>query len=116
MIPTSLIFFFFFFNDTATTEIYTLSLHGRSSDLDLGMANAAGSYLSVFAGLLANSFGRRWIPSGVNFHAAWKLTPLGIQRLPKEFARRPAKTDRYEPAALAIPRSRSEERPCRERV
>src|SRR6266511_2555310 len=26
-------FFFFFFNDTATTEIYTLSLHDRSSDL-----------------------------------------------------------------------------------
>src|SRR2546427_11239787 len=26
-------FFFFFFNDTATTEIYTLSLHERSSDL-----------------------------------------------------------------------------------
>jgi len=24
---------FFFFNDTATTEIYTLSLHDRSSDL-----------------------------------------------------------------------------------
>src|SRR2546430_9214127 len=28
-----LLFIFFFFNDTATTEIYTLSLHGRSSDL-----------------------------------------------------------------------------------
>src|SRR2546425_13377722 len=28
-----IIFFFFFFNDTATTEIYTLSLHERSSDL-----------------------------------------------------------------------------------
>src|SRR6267154_5036554 len=27
------LFFFFFFNDTATTEIYTLSLHERSSDL-----------------------------------------------------------------------------------
>src|SRR2546426_6129559 len=27
------IFFFFFFNDTATTEIYTLSLTRRSSDL-----------------------------------------------------------------------------------
>src|SRR5256886_15436448 len=26
-LPASLIFFFFFFNDTATTEIYTLSLH-----------------------------------------------------------------------------------------
>src|SRR6266480_5887312 len=25
--PTTLFFFFFFFNDTATTEIYTLSLH-----------------------------------------------------------------------------------------
>src|SRR5215813_14821458 len=27
--------FFFFFNDTATTEIYTLSLHERSSDQGL---------------------------------------------------------------------------------
>src|SRR2546430_16532783 len=27
IVLTSLIFFFFFFNDTATTEIYTLSLH-----------------------------------------------------------------------------------------
>src|SRR5258708_40259326 len=29
-----LLFLFFFFNDTATTEIYTLSLHDGSSDLD----------------------------------------------------------------------------------
>src|SRR2546430_9627637 len=29
----SFIYFFFFFNDTATTEIYTLSLTRRSSDL-----------------------------------------------------------------------------------
>src|SRR5438445_7530529 len=28
--------FFFFFNAPATTEIYTLSLHGRSSDLSAG--------------------------------------------------------------------------------
>src|SRR2546426_9194064 len=27
MVPILLFFFFFFFNDTATTEIYTLSLH-----------------------------------------------------------------------------------------
>src|SRR2546430_12228326 len=27
MMSTSLYYFFFFFNDTATTEIYTLSLH-----------------------------------------------------------------------------------------
>src|SRR3712207_8363780 len=31
----------FFFNDTATTEIYTLSLHGRSSDL--AHSGASGS-------------------------------------------------------------------------
>src|SRR5256885_14243228 len=31
--PDLTTFLFFFFNDTATTEIYTLSLHGRSSDL-----------------------------------------------------------------------------------
>src|SRR2546429_9319966 len=36
---------FFFFNDTATTEIYTLSLHERSSDLIL---DADG--LNAFAG------------------------------------------------------------------
>src|SRR3712207_8058225 len=28
-------YYLFFFNDTATTEIYTLSLHDRSSDLRL---------------------------------------------------------------------------------
>src|SRR2546430_16972854 len=33
-IQVAAIFFFFFFNDTATTEIYTLSLQRRSSDLD----------------------------------------------------------------------------------
>src|SRR3712207_9572446 len=48
----------FFFNDTATTEIYTLSLHRRSSDLSVqGVAarhdrvakelGAAGVYLSA---------------------------------------------------------------------
>src|SRR2546427_9580699 len=31
--PPGSSFFFFFFNDTATTEIYTLSLQRRSSDL-----------------------------------------------------------------------------------
>src|SRR5438477_9030146 len=34
-------FLFFFFNDTATTEIYTLSLHRRSSDLAGELAGRA---------------------------------------------------------------------------
>src|SRR5210317_2364275 len=55
--------FFFFFNDTATTEIYTLSytlsLHGRSSDLwwisgSLG-AGDANSRCASWAGLLYRS-------------------------------------------------------------
>src|SRR6267143_3094539 len=33
----SFFFFFFFFNDTATTEIYTLSLHDALLDLRLGL-------------------------------------------------------------------------------
>src|SRR5687767_16026096 len=33
---------FFFFNDPATTEIYTLSLHRRSSDLALPWARRGG--------------------------------------------------------------------------
>src|SRR5229473_8303126 len=32
-VPVGIYLFFFFFNDTATTEIYTLSLQRRSSDL-----------------------------------------------------------------------------------
>src|SRR5882762_11847592 len=39
--PTAMVFsFFFFFNDTATTEIYTLSLQRRSSDLETDQAGA----------------------------------------------------------------------------
>src|SRR2546426_10467385 len=37
--------FFFFFNDTATTEIYTLSLHDA-----LPISGVAGSQLSMVAG------------------------------------------------------------------
>src|SRR2546430_5863234 len=36
----SLLFFFFFFNDTATTEIYTLSLHDALPISECGMRSA----------------------------------------------------------------------------
>ena len=36
-------FLFFFFNDTATTEIYTLSLHDALSDLRVGRASTRGT-------------------------------------------------------------------------
>src|SRR2546429_2892624 len=39
-------FFFFFFNDTATTEIYTLSLTRRSSDLPQGRGSLAEAGLT----------------------------------------------------------------------
>src|SRR5206468_11075765 len=37
-----LLFFFFFFNDTATTEIYTLSLHDALPISDPGLPGAQG--------------------------------------------------------------------------
>src|SRR6266498_113609 len=37
-----LIFFFFFFNDTATTEIYTLSLHDALPISSVGLVERAG--------------------------------------------------------------------------
>src|SRR5256885_8635005 len=40
-------FFFFFFNDTATTEIYTLSLHDA---LPISVASSAGSLTRLGAG------------------------------------------------------------------
>src|SRR2546427_10103797 len=41
--PTS--FSFFFFNDTATTEIYTLSLHDALPIFGLGLGPVAGDHL-----------------------------------------------------------------------
>src|SRR2546422_10907729 len=41
-VASSLLFPFFFFNDTATTEIYTLSLHDALPILSDGQADAGG--------------------------------------------------------------------------
>src|SRR2546429_8843529 len=40
------IFFFFFFNDTATTEIYTLSLHDALPISNCSQANSSGAYVN----------------------------------------------------------------------
>src|SRR5256886_7327455 len=42
MIGISICFIFFFFNDTATTEIYTLSLHDALPILSLGLETMGG--------------------------------------------------------------------------
>src|SRR3990172_8955713 len=39
--------FFFFFNDTATTEIYTLSLQRRSSDLTARVVGMSSCYRAL---------------------------------------------------------------------
>src|SRR5437660_12473555 len=51
---------FFFFNDTATTEIYTLSLHERSSDLAIQnrVASNIGISQSTFSVKVLNLFSR----------------------------------------------------------
>src|SRR5437899_7710938 len=52
-----MIFFFFFFNDTATTEIYTLSLHRRSSDLQLPIGSGQGVRLHGRISFASSAFG-----------------------------------------------------------
>src|SRR5258708_23979915 len=47
------VFFFFFFNDTATTEIYTLSLHDA---LPIFLARKVGLYMEL---ILTRQFGSR---------------------------------------------------------
>src|SRR2546430_6621307 len=78
--PRPLAFSFFFFNDTATTEIYTLSLHDA---LPISMASSKRRPCSTIH--------RRKTPS--KFAAPWpssRASPLG-----REFGRRlPAVKDR----------------------
>src|SRR2546429_6419661 len=47
MILLLLIFFFFFFNDTATTEIYTLSLHDALPILSKGTSSLRRAFCSA---------------------------------------------------------------------
>src|SRR2546430_17439278 len=53
LIMLPLLFFFFFFNDTATTEIYTLSLHDALPILAYA-CRKQGVSLTVFAARAAN--------------------------------------------------------------
>src|SRR6266571_8084850 len=52
------LFFFFFFNDTATTEIYTLSLHDALPIFDLlANAEAGESFVRTFAYMSGPAYG-----------------------------------------------------------
>src|SRR2546422_10879946 len=69
VILTLLAVFFFFFNDTATTEIYTLSLHDALPIYALGLA-LTDFYLGLAAfhlgvGLTTSLCARRWRWLGV---------------------------------------------------
>src|SRR6266480_6675387 len=66
-------FFFFFFNDTATTEIYTLSLHDALPIR--AMPSTIGEYPAQSAPPLSES-GHRAIPAATYAHAL-PGTPLG---------------------------------------
>src|SRR5215208_5925357 len=64
MVFSFFVFFFFFFNDTATTEIYTLSLHD-ALPID---------------GHLRHPAPRRELPAGDRDHPAGGLVELGLAR------------------------------------
>src|SRR3712207_7726687 len=57
----------FFFNDTATTEIYTLSLHGRSSDLPITVLMRKDTPLDGSAPMLLYGYGSYGLPMEPHF-------------------------------------------------
>src|SRR2546427_1773099 len=57
MLTTCRVFLFFFFNDTATTEIYTLSLHDALPIFDVFVDGALAVTASVNTIVLALPFG-----------------------------------------------------------
>src|SRR2546430_1091958 len=60
----SLLFFFFFFNDTATTEIYTLSLHDALPIWSARAANTGTASRSLSAVLLRLDIARELLGLG----------------------------------------------------
>src|SRR6516225_682955 len=95
MLSSSYLFFFFFFNDTATTEIYTLSLHDalpilrhrgrRLADPAGGLADQAAaarseehtSELQSHVNLVC----RLLLEKKKSLSGRWQQTPRGIGRI-----------------------------------
>src|SRR5258705_5577748 len=65
MIWPSLLFSFFFFNDTATTEIYTLSLHDALPICRLEKEGDVGEALRQFGAQHLHVFGSGLVPFGL---------------------------------------------------
>src|SRR3989441_13172136 len=92
-------FFFFFFNDTATTEIYTLSLHDALPISSQSPARARAAVLrpsscvwAARAAMAAGAWARPASPSALPAPAAgtwalalwgWALRPAASARLPR---------------------------------
>src|SRR3989442_5530184 len=117
------IFFFFFFNDTATTEIYTLSLHDALPisfvDFDHGLNNAINRLREALGDSVEKPAYIETIPRrGYRFIAAVGDTgPAPLQEFLKEApAGLDALTDPASPTAKeGIPRPATAARPRRVR-
>src|SRR2546427_12773087 len=71
------LFIFFFFNDTATTEIYTLSLHdalpicrARRARMLARLKRRAGAIVLIVAGTAALLAGARWVTTRSEEHTS----------------------------------------------
>src|SRR2546429_440448 len=88
-VPSSFLFFFFF-NDTATTEIYTLSLHDAlpicSLVIDRDTASRLGVAVQDIDNTLGDAFGQRQVSNiykGLNqYHVVLEVAPE-MQRSPE---------------------------------
>src|SRR5256885_3095079 len=68
-------FFFFFFNDTATTEIYTLSLHDALPILNAPLYMPCGPpWISMISGY----FLVRSNPGGLMIHPSTRVPPVDV--------------------------------------
>src|SRR2546430_5695439 len=73
---------FFFFNDTATTEIYTLSLHDA---LPISLALGSAGYATADAGSHASCIGLE--ASGISPHGSSDEFPGGMPELDRKSTR-----------------------------
>src|SRR5258707_2612853 len=78
MFHVSFFFFFFFFNDTATTEIYTLSLHDALPISGLVFSYAQGIIHPYYTVVLAPAIGAL-VAIGATW--AWQRRDLPVSRL-----------------------------------
>src|SRR5260370_2174149 len=107
MLPVEVVGFFFFFNDTATTEIYTLSLHDALPIfLDAALGEIEVYRQHALAGVASRDEGEviKWLTVRSEEHTSELQSHLNLVcRLLLEKKKRTASAPRTDAETLATP-------------